>query len=270
VSLPRLVATDLDGTLLDDAGRLTDHSAEVLRRVQDLGVRVVIVTARPLRWMDELWEQVGGGRGIGIVSNGAITYDIDRREPLTVHGIPATDGLPLVAAIREAAPGTTFALECLGGFRHESEYVELHPSPPDVRVGELAGLWDEPAVKVLAEHLTLDPADFRARVVDAVGERATPTWTIDGLMEISARGVTKGGALAELCGRLGVGPEDVVAFGDMPNDVPMLRWAGTSYAVANAHPEVIAAASHRAPANHEDGVAVVLAGIFAAVIEWSP
>ncbi len=262
MSLPRLVATDLDGTLLDDDGRVTDHTADVLRQVQDLGVRVVIVTARPLRWMDELWEQVGGGRGIGIVSNGAVTFDIDRREPLAVHGIPATDGLPLVAAIREAAPGTTFALECLGGFRHEPDYVELHPSPPDVRVGDLSGLWDEPAVKVLAEHLTLEPADFRARVFDAVGERATPTWTIDGLMEISARGVTKGGALAELCGQLDLGPEDVVAFGDMPNDVPMLRWAGTSYAVANAHPEVIAAASHRAPANRDDGVAVALAGIF--------
>ena len=131
-----------------------------------------------------------------------------------------------------------------------------------MRVGDLAGLWDEPAVKVLAEHLTLEPADFRARVFDAVGERATPTWTIDGLMEISARGVTKGGALAELCGQLDLGPEDVVAFGDMPNDVPMLRWAGTSYAVANAHPEVIAAASHRATANRDDGVAVALAGIF--------
>jgi hydroxymethylpyrimidine pyrophosphatase-like HAD family hydrolase len=262
VSLPRLVATDLDGTLLADDGRLTAYSAEVLRRVQELGVRVVIVTARPLRWMDELWEQVGGGRGLGIVSNGAITYDIDRREPLQVHGITASVGVPLAEAISVAAPGTTFALECLGGFRHEPEYVEMHPSPPDVRIGDLATLWDEPAVKVLAQHLTLDPADFRARVFDAVGERATPTWTVDRLIEISAPGVTKGGALAELCGRLEVAADEVVAFGDMPNDVPMLRWAGTSYAVANAHPDVIASASHRAPANHDDGVAVVLAGIF--------
>ena len=92
----------------------------------------------------------------------------------------------MVEAIREAAPGTAFALECLGGFRHEPAYVDLHPTPPDMRVGDLVELWDEPAVKVLAQHLTLDPADFRARVIDAVGERATPTWTIDRLMEISA------------------------------------------------------------------------------------
>jgi hypothetical protein len=259
---PRLVATDLDGTLLDDEGRLSDRTQDVLRRVQELGVRVVIVTARPLRWMDELWGQVGGGRGVGIVSNGAITYDIAGREVLELDGIPAEVGLPMVDAIREAAPGTAVALECLGGYRHEPAYVDLHPTPPDMRVGELAELWDEPAVKVLAQHLTLAPDDFRARVIDAVGEAATPTWTIDRLMEISAAGVTKGGALSALCERLGVAPEEVVAFGDMPNDLAMLTWAGTSYAVANGHESVLAAADHVAPRNSEDGVAVTLARVF--------
>lgn len=262
MSLPRLVATDLDGTLLDDDGILSERSQDVLRRVQELGVRVVIVTARPLRWMDELWARVGGGRGVGIVSNGAITYDIGSREVLDHHGIPPEVGLPMVEAIRAAAPGTAIALECLGGFRHEPAYVDLHPTPPDMRVGDLAEIWDEPAVKVLAQHLTLDPADFRARVIDAVGELATPTWTTDRLMEISAVGVTKGGALAALCERLGVGAGEVVAFGDMPNDVPMLTWAGTSYAVANGHESVLAAADHVAPRNTEDGVAVTLAGLY--------
>jgi Cof subfamily protein (haloacid dehalogenase superfamily) len=262
MSPPRLVATDLDGTLLDDEGLLSARTEDVLRRVQEQGVRVVIVTARPLRWMDELWASVGGSRGIGIVSNGAITYDVSAREVLHHVGIPAADGLPIAEAIREAAPGTAFALECLSGLRHESGYVEMHPTPPGVPVGPLPEIWDEPAVKILVQHLTLDPDDFRARVIDAVGERATPTWTVDHLMEISAVGVTKGGALADLCRGLGVAAEDVVAFGDMPNDIPMLTWAGTSYAVANAHHTVLEAADHVAPANTDDGVATVLAGLF--------
>jgi Cof subfamily protein (haloacid dehalogenase superfamily) len=262
MSRPRVVATDLDGTLLDDGGQLSDRTQEVLRLVQEEGIRVVVVTARPLRWMDELWARVGGGRGVGIVSNGAITYDIGSRTVLRHVGIPAADGLSVTDAIREAAPGAAFALETLSGFRHEPAYVEMHPSPPDVRVGPLPEIWDEPAVKVLVQHLTLAPADFRARVVDAVGERATPTWTVDRLMEISAAGVTKGGALADLCRGLGVAAEDVVAFGDMPNDIAMLTWAGTSYAVANAHHSVREAADHVAPANTEDGVAAVLAELF--------
>jgi len=163
MSPPRLVATDLDGTLLDDEGLLSLRTQDVLRRVQELGVRVVIVTARPLRWMDELWAHVGGGRGVGIVSNGAITYDIGSREVLDHRGIAPEVGLPMVEAIREAAPGTAVALECLGGFRHEAAYVDLHPAPPDMRVGDLAEIWDEPAAKVLAQHLTLDPAEFRSK-----------------------------------------------------------------------------------------------------------
>jgi hydroxymethylpyrimidine pyrophosphatase-like HAD family hydrolase len=261
-SLPRLVATDLDGTLLDDDGLLSERTQDVLRQVQERGVRVVIVTARPLRWMDELWSQVGGGRGVGIVSNGAITYDIESHVVLELQGIPADVGLPMVEAIREAAPGTTIALECLGGYRHEPAYVDLHPTPADMRIGDLTELWDEPAVKVLAQHLTLDPDDFRARAIDAVGEAATPTWTVDHLMEISAVGVTKGGALADLCERLGVAQDEVVAFGDMPNDLAMLTWAGTSYAVANGHESVLAAADHVAPRNSEDGVAETLARVF--------
>jgi hydroxymethylpyrimidine pyrophosphatase-like HAD family hydrolase len=85
---------------------------------------------------------------------------------------------------------------------------------------------------------------------------------VDGLMEISAVGVTKGAALARLCELRGVEPRDVLAFGDMPNDLPMLTWAGTSYAVANAHPSVLETADHVAPANDDDGVASVLAEVF--------
>ncbi|MGI8524038.1 MAG: HAD family hydrolase [Nocardioides sp.] len=266
MALPRLVATDLDGTLLRSDGTLSETTIDVLRRVQEHGVRVVIATARPLRWMDELWAQVGGGHGVGIVSNGAITYDIGSREVLDHRGIDPADGLPLAAAIRASVPGTAFALECLGGFRREPAYVDMHPTPPGVPVGELAEVWDEPAAKVLAQHLTLDPDDFRSRVLDAVGEQATATWTTDRLMEISAAGVTKGGALAALCRRLGVTAEDVIAFGDMPNDLPMLAWAGTSYAVANAHPSVLAAADQVTSTNDEDGVARVVARAFASVI----
>jgi HAD superfamily hydrolase (TIGR01484 family) len=262
VSPVRLVATDLDGTLLGDDGLLSARTEDVLRRVQEQGVRVVVVTARPLRWMDELWARIGGSRGVGIVSNGAITYDVSAGEVLHHVGVAPADGLPIAEAIREAAPGAAFALECLDGLRQESGYVEMHPTPPGVPVGALSEIWDQPAVKILVQHLTLDPDDFRARVVDAVGQRATPTWTVDHLMEISAAGVTKGGALADLCEGLGVPADDVVAFGDMPNDIPMLVWAGTSYAVANAHHTVREAADHVAPANSQDGVATVLAGLF--------
>ena len=90
------------------------------------------------------------------------------------------------------------------------------------------------------------------------------TWSSDSaLLEISAPGVTKASTLALVAADLGIRAEEVVAFGDMPNDLPMLAWAGTSYAVANAHPSVLAVADHIAPHHDDDGVAQALAALFA-------
>ena len=153
-------------------------------------------------------------------------------------------------------------MECVTGLVRDERYVENDAFPAGSPVGDLTELWTEPALKVLVKHDASDPEDFRARVTQAVGDLALPTWTIDGLVEISAVGVTKATALARVAEELGVDPADVVAFGDMPNDLPMLTWAGTSYAMGNAHPDLIAAADRVAPTNDEDGVARVLAGLF--------
>ncbi len=96
-------------------------------------------------------------------------------------------------------------------------------------------------------------------MASVVGDRANLAYSgAHGLAEITGPGVTKATGLARWAATLGVGAESVWAFGDMPNDLPMLRWAGRSYAVANAHPDVLTAATHRCPANSDDGVATVL------------
>ena len=92
-----------------------------------------------------------------------------------------------------------------------------------------------------------------------MGERGHLAYSgAHGLAEINPRGVTKAVALEQWCGRLGIAAADVWAFGDMPNDLPMLRWAGVGYAVANAHPDVLAEADAVCPANDDDGVAATL------------
>jgi Cof subfamily protein (haloacid dehalogenase superfamily) len=222
---------------------------------------VVIVTARPLRWMDDLWPMVGR-HGFAIVSNGAIWYDVAAGRVRDLHGIAVDAGLQLVAAIAEAVPDAGFAVETLSGIAMDSRFVDHHGSPPESPIGVLADIWTEPAVKVLVQHEGLDPVEFRARVVAAVGDAATTTWSGDHLMEISSTGITKAATLARLADELGVAAADVMAFGDMPNDIAMLEWAGTSYAVANADPSVIEAADHVAPSNDDDGVARVLMETF--------
>lgn len=260
---PRLVATDLDGTLLRSDGSVSPRSRAVVTALAERGVAVVLVTARPLRWMTHLWPLVGG-RGLAVLSNGAVVWDVEAGRAIRVDGIEPRPGLALTARMRAAAPGVSFALEFLSGPRAEASY-RTHVD--DVGLveylrGDLADVWVEPALKILAQLEDGEPEEFRRHVLAAVGDGAVATWTMDGLMEISALGVTKAAALARVAADLGLGPEDVVAFGDMPNDVPMLTWAGRSFAVANAHPDVVASADAVVPANDEDGVAETLARLF--------
>ncbi|NYE36222.1 hypothetical protein F4692_001326 [Nocardioides cavernae] len=260
-SAPRLVATDLDGTLLDADGVVSSRTRAVLDALDERGVPVVFTTGRPVRWMVDLWEAVGG-HGLAICSNGGVVYDVARREVRDFSAVPREVGLELAERVRAAVPGTSFAVEHTGGWASETGFPR-HPDDLRSEQGTWESIYTDDVVKVLAVHRDHEPEEFWRRVEDAVGDLATTTWSSTfALVEISAAGVTKATTLATVATELGVGAEDVVAFGDMPNDLPMLEWAGTAYAMANAHPSVREAADLVAPGNDEDGVAAVLADLF--------
>jgi hydroxymethylpyrimidine pyrophosphatase-like HAD family hydrolase len=194
--------------------------------------------------MEQLWDEVGG-HGLAICSNGGIVYDVAARRVREVRAISRDVGLGVAATLREAVPGTTFAVEHAEGWASEEAFPR-HPDDHSHQVrGALAEIYRDDVAKLLAVHRDLDPEDFWRRVDAAVGTRVTTTWSSSfALVEISAAGVTKASTLAVLAAELGVGPAEVVAFGDMPNDLEMLSWAGTSYAMANAHPDVLAATTN--------------------------
>ena len=258
----KLVATDLDGTLLHTDGTVTDRTRAALTAVEDLGVTVVFVTGRPIRWMAELWHHVGD-HGLAVCSNGGIVYDVPARAVRSSRPIPVEIGLQVAGLMREGIPGTSFALEKTTGFGKEPAFMERYPLPADIEVGPLDAIFDDRTVKLLARHEELDPEAFWNQVEALVGHLVTTTWSSTGaLVEISAADVTKASTLALLCEELAVASEEVVAFGDMPNDLAMLAWAGTSYAMANAHPSVLDLAQRQAPSNEDDGVAAVLEDLF--------
>ena len=254
---PRLVASDLDGTLLRSDGTGSERTAAALRAVQAAGVRTVLVTARPPRWLDDLAHLVGDG-GVAICGNGAFVYDVPHRKVLSHKGIEPESVAAIIDDLRRELPGVTFAAERATGFALEEAYESQHPVPVDAVRGPIADDGDLVG-KLLGRHPTMSEDEFRARVAEVVGDRGIVAYSgAGGLAEISAPGVTKAAALESWCDGLGIGAEDVWAFGDMPNDLPMIVWAGTAFAVANAHPDVIAAADHVCPSNDEDGVAQVL------------
>ncbi len=260
--MPKLVATDLDGTLLHSDGTVTERTRRVLTALEDQGVTVVFVTGRPVRWMDALWEHVGG-HGMAICSNGGVVYDVPAREVARARTIPARTGLEVGALLRDTLPGVSFAVERTDGYGREPGFFSRGPVPADLHVAPLHELMSDVVVKLLARHEDRDPEAFWAEVEDRVGHLVTTTWSSTGaLVEMSGAGVTKASTLEQLCADRGVPAEEVVAFGDMPNDLPMLAWAGASYAMADAHPSVRRLADAVAPSNDEDGVARVLERIF--------
>ncbi|MCU1587309.1 MAG: yigL, partial [Frankiales bacterium] len=124
-------------------------------------------------------------------------------------------------------------------------------------------LFQDDVVKLLARHPSLGPDEFLEQATAVIGDAVTVTHSsTDGLLEISAQGISKATGLALVAERQGVSAEEVVAFGDMPNDLPMLEWAGLGIAVANAHPWVLAAADEVTASNDDDGVAEALARWF--------
>ena len=266
---PRLIATDLDGTLLRRDGSISARSAEVIERLTAAGTHVALVTGRPLRWLAQVYEQLGAPLPT-VGSNGAIVYDPTTDSVLRADPLPPDVLGQVCRRLRAEIPEITFAVEILDSreMRHEQAYeiwsdadplvVKMIESPDD--------LYTEPAVKLLARLKGTDSADFAATVSGCLGGLAEATHSSNtGMVEISAAGVTKAAGLAWLCERLGVTAPEVLAFGDMPNDVPMLSWAGRAVAVGNAHPAVREVADEVTASNEEDGVASYLENIFPSI-----
>ena len=257
---PRLIATDLDGTLLRSDGTLSRRSGAVLAATEEAGIEVVFVTARPPRWLDDLATAVGG-HGIAICGNGAFVYDVAARRVISSTGFEHTVVRTLVEDLRRAVPDVTFAAERGSGLWFETLFPHdpAHVVPRDAVEAPIDELDDEAVGKLLAKSPSLGDEEFLKRAAEVVGDRAEVAYSgAGGLAEINAAGVTKAVALEQWSSGRGIAGRDVWAFGDMPNDVPMIRWAGVGWAVANAHADVHAVADRVCPSNDEDGVAVTL------------
>lgn len=260
--LPRLIATDLDGTLLRDDGEVSARTRRALIATEAAGIEIVFVTARPPRWVDILADVVGG-HGTVICLNGALVYDASTRAVLAEHAMADALVGRLAADLRAAVPGIVFACERASGFALERRYRSVWPVPPGTPVvGRIEEALDAATGKLLARCPGLPEDEVVSRVDEVLAGRAVVADSgASGLAEMTGPGVTKAATLAGWAAERGVGPADVWAFGDMPNDLAMLQWAGRSFAVGNAHPMVRQVADEVCATNQEDGVARVLEAV---------
>lgn len=260
----RVVASDLDGTLLRSDGTVSPRTRAAWAAAEEAGLVTVLVTARPPRWLDDV-EAVVGPHGIAVCANGAFVYDVPARRVVAETGFDAAALAEVVADLRRELPGIAFAAERRSGFHVEDGYASDHPLPADAVRGPVGAQGAPRATeggvvgKLLARHDAMPDEEFRAAVARVVGERGALHFSgARGLAEISAPGVSKAAGLAAWCAERDLPAAFVWSFGDMPGDLPMLTWAGTGVAVGNGHPDVVAAADLVTEANDDDGVALVV------------
>jgi len=258
---PRMVVTDLDGTLLDEDGmRVSARNMAALRRAEEAGARVVIATGRPIWWLGPVIE--AGFTGIAVCMNGAVTYDIEAGE--IIAGSPMT--VPVMQSFVDGLTSRTtdfaLAVERLGVDQSGCWSEEAYEHPWGFgwfKIAPRTDLLSEPAAKLLVRGWGESSGELAELARSTNPEDVHVTYSTDeGLIEIAAAGVNKGTALDWLAGQWGIDPAEAIAFGDMPNDLEMLRWAGIPMAMANAHPDVAAVAGQLAPHHAQDGVAQVL------------
>ncbi len=264
--IPALVACDVDGTLFDENETITPRTRDAVRAAVDAGARFIVATGRPPRWIRPVVDELGFAP-MAVCANGAVVYDSATDRVLSTRTL-AVDVLGELAEIAtRVIPGAGLAVERIGARAHDTATPQFVSSPgyehawlnPDNTEVSIEDLLSAPAIKLLIRKAGARSADMAAELLKHVGIEGDITYsTNNGLVEIVPLGVSKATGVEEIAKPLGISSDEVVAFGDMPNDMPMLLWAGLGVAMGNAHPEVLAVADEVTAPNSDDGVGRVL------------
>lgn len=264
---PRLVATDMDGTLLRSDLTISDRNRRAIADAHAAGITVVAATGRSWRSAVPLLAVVPEV-ATAVCSNGALIRDIPGETDTDVFAFPVETARQLVDAVVGAVPEAGLAWELASGeFGFDPTYARLRPAVAEQFPEHEA---DHPAIhddmlKLLVHHPRLDEVALLRVLEPVVPDDVLATYSGIDTVEITGDGVHKAHALAVLCARLGIDAAEVVAIGDNRNDLEMLRWAGRGVAMGNALPATVAAADEQTAHHLEDGVALVIESVLAAL-----
>lgn len=268
IAMPvRLIAFDLDGTLLDGRKNIPEENLRALRAAAAAGALLVPATGRIFTGVPELLRQLPGARYF-ITINGACAYDAVEDKNLYASELSVDCCLRLIAYM-DRLPAIYDCYQDNWGYISRDMFEKAGDYIPDpgimkmmrelrTPVDSLADTLRQKGRPVQKMQMHFQDMDERKRQLKLVAERFPETAVSSSLpwnIEINSAGATKGQALKALCSALDIDLGDVLAFGDGSNDLDMLRTAGIGVAMGNAVEEVKAAADWVAPNNEEAGVA---------------
>lgn len=237
--IPRLIALDIDGTLVGYDGEFFPGTREAVADAVAAGVAVVLATGRGWHATRPIFDELGLPPGPAVASNGAVLVSYP---PATLHDVVTFDPAPVIESVAREHPGALIAVE-VGGQGYKVN--KLFP------VGELGGpvdvvTLDELATLAATRVVVRDPDADNGSFVELAGrlglEGVSYFIGYTAWLDIAPGGVDKARALALVCRRMGIDASDVLAVGDGHNDIGMLRWAGWGVAMGDAPAPVKVAA----------------------------
>ncbi|WP_405526019.1 Cof-type HAD-IIB family hydrolase [Streptomyces canus] len=255
----RLIATDLDGTLLRSDESVSRRTRDALAAATAAGAVHIVVTGRGARWTRHVLDDLGYD-GLAVCAQGAQVYDAGEHRLLTSVTLDRQLAGVALAKI-EAEVGPLYLAASRDGLDGD---VMVGPgyavtgAVPSTPFTDASDLWAAPLNKIYIQHPELSDDELAQAAVRAAGGFVTVAMAGQGIVELLPLGLSKATGLSLAARRLGVKAADTIAFGDMPNDLPMFAWASYGVAMADAHEELKAVADEVTSSNEEDGIAVVL------------
>lgn len=259
----KLIALDVDGTLVDHEGRMSEQVREAAQAVVEAGHEVMIATGRSLNATLPVIQKIGMTSGYSVCSNGGVTLRIDMDLPDGYEVLKRVtfDPKQALMALRDKLPAAKYALEDNEGNFLSTERFQDASFGIEARAVDFNTLLEATAVRVVVFSSETEPDDF-ARAIHSAGlDGVTYSVGWTAWLDIAASGVTKASALENLRQDLNIDPSRTVAIGDGRNDVEMLSWAARGVAMGQAPAEVVDAASEVTASVYDDGAAKVLRGL---------
>ncbi|MFJ3867975.1 HAD family hydrolase [Streptomyces nigra] len=255
----KLIATDLDGTLLRSDESVSRRTRDALAAATEAGAAHLVVTGRGVPWTRHILQDLGY-QGLAVCGQGAQVYHAGENRLLTSVTLDRQLAGVALAKI-EAEVGPLYLAASRDGLDGDvlvGPGYALTGALPSTPFTDASDLWSAPLNKIYIQHPELSDDELAEASRRAAGGFVTVAMAGEGIVELLPLGLSKATGLSLAARRLGVKAADTIAFGDMPNDIPMFAWAAYGVAMANAHDELKAVADEVTSSNEDDGIAIVL------------
>lgn len=251
----RLIASDLDGTLLRSDGTVSDRTLASIEAARRAEIEVVPATGRPRLIAEDVMARLPFLEH-WVFANGSITWHLGRRELVRGFWIERDLARELIARMRRKLPDAGFAVEFEDDVAFEAGFEDVVPITPaaDPTI-DVVDRIDRRVQKILVFDTSQSIDALYNAVAATVGEDGVASYSGLSFVELAAGAITKATGVSLLAADLGIADDEVAAFGDNHNDVAMLEWAGRSYAMDHATDDAKRAAGATIGSNDDDAVA---------------